>query len=665
MSAELSASQWRTVAVAALGVAVVQAFHLAKIRRRLSAEEQSASPADTAPLDRPSAPSEERQAQEGAIAIKEEDERQHPAEEPQRFALRTLLEALRVSDRVNSDSIEGPYQLNPGEEVPVACFQFKMSHFECKAYLAHGADEGSQHLKLQTVFEDNRNSLVEAQGYYVANEWNTSKAYTRLKCGSTDRGRSNVYTLEYDLLCPTCLPHSYGLQLLLQSLRMWYTSMMACVMHIVVPRGFPFATHAMIVANTLVESVREEDVGLKDEACPICLECFQPGEKVRRLPCMHVFHVVGADAGSCQSRHCNIDRHLVVDKTCPVCKTPIDIMERLERQPASQSGGSAEASSGTRGAARETLQVEDAALAVQSTPADAAAQAIEQSSQQILPHLRQSLLNEASAPAPVPPPDDRPAPDAAADASAGEQQQPAEASQAPTSVNTRSQVRLPEQAEELERVVRGLQSRWLQIQDMVASMQQMLRYIEDGQSTLGNRREGANGGEQIVERQASAQQQQDEHLSDSPPVPAPEVQERAEEEPAGRSPAQQPEGQPETLAAHAAAPEPGEQLPVPRFSPLEQLQPRLRERLSHLVPAMLLPEEGASAAAAAVEPQEAPTARSVERVPEDDRGATPAAAPARWQHFTTAEKVYSAYAWRRRRLAMLQAAASSAGNSAP
>ncbi|CAE7040717.1 rnf111 [Symbiodinium sp. CCMP2592] len=43
---------------------------------------------------------------------------------------------------------------------------------------------------------------------------------------------------------------------------------------------------------------------------------------------MHLFHVVGGESSHCQGRHCNIDRHLVLDKQCPVCKTPIDVMER-------------------------------------------------------------------------------------------------------------------------------------------------------------------------------------------------------------------------------------------------------------------------------------------------------------------------------------------------
>merc|ERR1719498_968603 len=43
---------------------------------------------------------------------------------------------------------------------------------------------------------------------------------------------------------------------------------------------------------------------------------------------------------------------------------------------------------------------------------------------------------------------------------------------------------LPAQAAELERAVRSLQSRWMQIQDVVAGMQQMLQYIEESQSMM-------------------------------------------------------------------------------------------------------------------------------------------------------------------------------------
>ena len=38
-----------------------------------------------------------------------------------------------------------------------------------------------------------------------------------------------VFTLEYDLLCPVQLPHVAGVHMLSLILRMWYTSMVACV----------------------------------------------------------------------------------------------------------------------------------------------------------------------------------------------------------------------------------------------------------------------------------------------------------------------------------------------------------------------------------------------------------------------------------------------------
>jgi len=47
------------------------------------------------------------------------------------------------------------------------------------------------------------------------------------------------------------------------------------------------------------------------EKCAICLECFQVGEKVRRLPCSHVYH-----------QAC-VDRWLRSNASCPVCKHAI------------------------------------------------------------------------------------------------------------------------------------------------------------------------------------------------------------------------------------------------------------------------------------------------------------------------------------------------------
>lgn len=497
-------------------------------------------------------PSEGTQsAQSSAEAKSASDEALKPEEKL--FGLRTLLEALQVSELVTTETIEGPFQLNPGEQAPLVCFQFKMSHFVCKVYLAAGAEEGTRHLKLQTIFEDNRNSLIEEHRYFMANEWNSSKPYTRLQCGSRDRGQTNVFTLEYDLLCPVQLPHYSGVHLLASTLRMWYTSMMACVLHIVAPRDLPFATHTMIVENTLSVAVREED-GLQNEACPICLENFQVGDKVRRLPCMHLFHVVGGEA-SLQGRHCNIDRHLVLDKQCPICKTPIDIMEQVERD----------------GAQRAQPAVQ--------------------------PGTASAPSGQPATPAPVE--------ETQAEVSRPAQSPAAESQEEATQQTGQSEAGLPEQAAELERVVRSLQSRWLQIQDVVAGVQQMLHYIEDSQSALSAVRENAAA----MTRTGDPLDPPAEQLEEvpDPPVPA------------------------ETAATEVATQRPA--APGP-----DSPQAAARE----------------AAETAAREAVQAATATT-----SDDRQVPMEAA--NWQPFTMAEKVCNAYTWRRRRLGMLKemAAASS------
>eukprot|EP00440_Ansanella_granifera_P050873 gb/GFBE01055137.1/.p1 GENE.gb/GFBE01055137.1/~~gb/GFBE01055137.1/.p1 ORF type:complete len:713 (+),score=132.39 gb/GFBE01055137.1/:1-2139(+) len=703
MSAESSSSlvtrssaRWPLLAGAALSAGLaVQALrlHLANRRQLLAPSEPVASTTtpSAASSPRPAATSSEAPAEAVVANGRVEETPKQPSE--RQFGLRTLLAALQASDRVNAESIDGPFQLNPGEEVPVICFQFKMSHFVCKAYLAHGADEGSQHLKLQTIFEDNRNSLLAEQRYFVANEWNTTKPYTRLKCGSSDRGRSNVFTLEYDLLCPTAMPHSHGLQLLLSSLRMWYTSMVACVMHIVVPRDIPFATHEMIVGNTLATAVCEEDVGLQTEACPICLECFQVGEKVRRLPCMHIFHVVGADTESAQGRHCNIDRHLVLDKQCPVCKTPIDIMERMERERAAQSGEDS-ALRGLQEGGNEQVQAATGASAAQSDASQTAlvARAAELSSA-MLP--RPNVSDSTVAP-------DDSAPRASSARAGHREELASEAASLGHAVSRdaqaldslRSQVRLPEQAAELERVVRSLQSRWLQIQDVVAGMQEMLRYIEDSQSALSAARSDERSEGADPPAQADQTPQEDmPHTQQTPHSPGtqqapqpPETQQDPQqpseqpraphsEEQAGSSQPQHHAQQEEPCREPTPAQTAEQLLSPPTNSEAEEGHEENRDQRLHPAPAAVANEEPSSMPEAPESPaeQEPPQmAAEVDLQPDAAPCAMPRPngsvaheevaedVPQRWQPFTAVEKVYSAYAWRRRRLAMLQAAASSA-----
>lgn len=237
-----------------------------------------------------------------------------------KIGVNSFTEALRLCDKITD--LVGPLDI-PSQEGQVNFMSFKISHFASKAYVTVGNSfDSAVHMKLQTIFEDNRPNMSEEERYYIANEWNTTKRYTRCKYNSvcSSAYEPGTFTLEYDILLPGGMPHKVGVELLENTLAMWHTSAVACVLHIVNYKKatLPFATHGSIVGNTLEFQVADED--LMRQQCAICLEGFQKDEWVRRLPCLHVFH-------TCSD--CNIDTHLVRDKQCPVCRTPIDVMDSM------------------------------------------------------------------------------------------------------------------------------------------------------------------------------------------------------------------------------------------------------------------------------------------------------------------------------------------------
>ena len=59
------------------------------------------------------------------------------------------------------------------------------------------------------------------------------------------------------------------------------------------------------------ETLSSKTNNLTNDRCTICLSNFVDGDKVRTLPCFHVFH-----------KEC-IDEWLQRNQTCPICKAPI------------------------------------------------------------------------------------------------------------------------------------------------------------------------------------------------------------------------------------------------------------------------------------------------------------------------------------------------------
>ncbi|ESP01849.1 hypothetical protein LOTGIDRAFT_138976, partial [Lottia gigantea] len=80
------------------------------------------------------------------------------------------------------------------------------------------------------------------------------------------------------------------------------------------------ASQAVIEQNTLPHKYKqvkrcgdeEEENDDQLEKCTICLSEFEDGEDVRRLPCMHLFHI-----------EC-VDQWLCTNKKCPICRVDIE-----------------------------------------------------------------------------------------------------------------------------------------------------------------------------------------------------------------------------------------------------------------------------------------------------------------------------------------------------
>lgn len=74
------------------------------------------------------------------------------------------------------------------------------------------------------------------------------------------------------------------------------------------PRGLTKEQIDNLVTRTYGQVNLEGEQG---RACSVCINEYAQGNKLRRLPCAHEFHI-----------HC-IDRWLSENNTCPICRQPI------------------------------------------------------------------------------------------------------------------------------------------------------------------------------------------------------------------------------------------------------------------------------------------------------------------------------------------------------
>ncbi|KAL4216496.1 hypothetical protein ACF0H5_024219 [Mactra antiquata] len=96
------------------------------------------------------------------------------------------------------------------------------------------------------------------------------------------------------------------------------------------------ASQDMIEQNTLPHQYKKMKRSVDDEdndddsqieKCTICLSEFEDGEDVRRLPCMHLFHIV-----------C-VDQWLGMNKKCPICRVDIEAGSKDQAAAATASTG--------------------------------------------------------------------------------------------------------------------------------------------------------------------------------------------------------------------------------------------------------------------------------------------------------------------------------------
>ncbi|KAF4660016.1 hypothetical protein FOL47_007351 [Perkinsus chesapeaki] len=209
-------------------------------------------------------------------------------------------------------------------------------------------DPTENYLRYVSKFDLSSADLPDEVIAYTAASWNSTMRYCRLtQCGGPGgggTGPSDGMNLDMVSTVPQYFAtQTHAIEWLARLTKVFMSSITRCLLHIRDCRNgsMPFATKDMLEANTVLsmvptdirrheqqqhqqqkdqvqprERVRSTSSSCEDKFCPICLEQFLPGELVRRLPCMHVFH---------KTKTCDVDKHLKRNKQCPTCKTPIDI----------------------------------------------------------------------------------------------------------------------------------------------------------------------------------------------------------------------------------------------------------------------------------------------------------------------------------------------------
>jgi len=225
---------------------------------------------------------------------------------------RTLMDELKqmiwnIPERLADTGLPYSAEVTKYEDKPDGgTFIFKVSFKTFSFKSALSSYQSGEGFRIRLATSHGHQDHPMQVKHFVANQWNMSECVPKLYVD-----KDGDYMLEGYIFGPLTMDKDSLSKLVDCNLAVYWTGAMKAMLHIVSheDKHLPFATVDMINSCCISFHASEED---SQEECVICQQPFAIGDDLRRLPCLHVFH-----------RKC-VDTSLIVNKSCPGCRTNID-----------------------------------------------------------------------------------------------------------------------------------------------------------------------------------------------------------------------------------------------------------------------------------------------------------------------------------------------------